>query len=1088
LSLESYSALLSGGDHGPSLLAGDAGSSRMFRMLTGKAKPQMPPKDKPAPNAAEVAVIRNWIDAGAKGPDGAEPDRKTLHTPKIAPVGPVRDAITSVAISPHGTKLAVARFRRVELLSLPNRQKIREWNDHPGKVNAITFSGDGRTLVAATGIGGLVGEARLWNVETGELVRAISGHRDILYAAVLSPDGKTLATAGYDREIKLWNAETGAELRTLAGHNQAIYDLAFSPDGKVIATASGDHTFKLWKAATGERLDTLGQGLKEQYAVLFHPQKGLVIGGGVDNRIRVWQFVSRDKPQINPILYTRFAHEGAVVRLALSRDGSLLASAGEDRTLKLWETSTFTEVQVYPRQSDVPVALAFLPDGKSLAVGRLDGTLDLLPVNPSSSAAAGPVAKVGETQTEADRPLAQVNEAEPNDNFNEATPLTVPAVASGVIHANRPGTSRDVDLYRFESAAGRDWVIEVNAARSGSPLDSKIEVLDAQGQPVLRAQLQAVRDSYITFRGIDSNTRDVRLHNWEEMDLNQYLYMGGEVCKLFLYPRGPDSGFQLFPNSGSRITYFDTNATTHAVNETCYIVEPHPPGEKLIPAGLPVFPVYYMNDDDAQRKLGTDSRLLFTAPADGAYLVRVTDVRDFQGENFKYQLTVRPTKPDFNVTLNGANPTVNAGSGKAFSIAVDRIDGFDGEIRIDIANPPPGFSVSTPIIVQAGQFAASGNINALAGAPAPTPESAKATVVTATATVNGREVTKPVNNLGEIKLAPRPKALVALTPPGAPAPQSPIRRWTVLKPSEAKAQAAELKVLDDGSVLASGTNADRERYVVTCPTDLKGITAIRLEVLGDDSLPDKAPGRGEGNGNFVLTELMVGVASAAADAPDDAKNPGVKLIHPFADYAQPGHPIANVLDGKADTGWAIADPKPDNKFPIKRNGNDPSHFASFETERPIGGEGGSILTFTLDQASNVPKHNLGRFRISVSTDVLPLVFAPPTELTITPGETITASLHVAREGFGGRVQFEARNLPHGVIVDNIGLNGILITEEHVERTIYLTASKWIEDQDRPFFLEALVEGNQCTWPIILHVRRAAAGQANAPRAATGAAQ
>src|SRR6185437_3046223 len=167
----------------------------------------------------------------------------------------------------------------------------------------------------------------------------------------------------------------------------------------------------------------------------------LVIGGGVDNRIRVWQFVSSEKPMINPILYTRFAHEGAVVRVALSRDGKLLASAGEDRTLKLWETDTFTEVQVYPRQSDVPVALAFLPDGKSLAVGRLDGTLDLLPVSPASSAGATPVAKAGETKPEADRPMAQVNEAEPNDNFNEATPLTVPATASGVIQATREGTS-----------------------------------------------------------------------------------------------------------------------------------------------------------------------------------------------------------------------------------------------------------------------------------------------------------------------------------------------------------------------------------------------------------------------------------------------------------------------------------------------------------------------------------------------------------------------------------------------------------------------------------------------------------------------
>ena len=79
-------------------------------------------------------------------------------------------------------------------------------------------------------------------------------------------------------------------------------------------------------------------------------------------------------------------------------------------------------------------------------------------------------------------------------------------------------------MFRFKSKFGQKWVVETNAARSKSPLDSKIEILDTDGNPVLRTLLQAVRDSYITFRPIDSNSRSCRLFNWEEMDLNQYLY------------------------------------------------------------------------------------------------------------------------------------------------------------------------------------------------------------------------------------------------------------------------------------------------------------------------------------------------------------------------------------------------------------------------------------------------------------------------------------------------------------------------------------------------------------------------------------
>ena len=89
--------------------------------------------------------------------------------------------------------------------------------------------------------------------------------------------------------------------------------------------------------------------------------------------------------------------------------------------------------------------------------------------------------------------------------------------------------------------------------------------------------LKAVRDSYITFRGFDAAAGGARLQNWEEMELNQYLYMQGEVVKLHLYPRGPDSEFNFYPMSGRRRCFFDTSPVAHALEEKCYIVEPHPP-------------------------------------------------------------------------------------------------------------------------------------------------------------------------------------------------------------------------------------------------------------------------------------------------------------------------------------------------------------------------------------------------------------------------------------------------------------------------------------------------------------------------------
>jgi hypothetical protein len=99
----------------------------------------------------------------------------------------------------------------------------------------------------------------------------------------------------------------------------------------------------------------------------------------------------------------------------------------------------------------------------------------------------------------------------------------------------------------------------------------------------------------------------------------------------------------------------------------------------------------------------------------------------------------------------------------------------------------------------------------------------------------------------------------------------------------------------------------------------------------------------------------------------------------------------------------------------------------------------------------------------------------PLELRLAPGETITAKVRIERNGFNERVPFgnfdAGRNLPHGVFVDNIGLNGLMIVEGQTERTFFITATKWVPEQTRLFHLQAQVDGNQTSWPVILHIRR-----------------
>lgn len=475
---------------------------------------------------------------------------------------------------------------------------------------------------------------------------------------------------------------------------------------------------------------------------------------------------------------------------------------------------------------------------------------------------------------------AELVEIEPNDTPATANPMKVPGAVNGRswnrnLFAGRNAAlprAADVDLFRFEAKAGQAWIIETMAARRGSPIDTKIEVLHADGRPVQRLLLQATRDSYITFRGIDSNIADARLQNWEEMELNQFAYLQGEICKLFRAPQGPDSGFNFYTMAGKRRAYFDTSATAHANDEPCYIVEPHPPGTKLVANGLPVFPLFYANDDDGERKLGSDSKLQFIAPQDGSYLIRVSDTRGFGGDRFAYRLVVREVRPDFNVTLNGANPEVNAGSGKSFSVSAERIDGYNGEIAVEITGLPPGFAVSAPLVIQAGHDSASGTLNAAPDAPQPTEANWAHTQVSARAMVNGQGVSKSVNNLGRIKLTEKPKLFVALEP----------------EPS----------------------------------------------------------------------------ATAAA---------------------------------------------------------------------PVAGQ--------------------------------------PLEIALAPGQMIPARLKVRRNGHDDLITFTVDNLPHGVIVDNIGLNGVLIPKGESERQIFLSAARWVPETDRLCYAVENQVGRQTSLPVLIKVRK-----------------
>jgi hypothetical protein len=182
--------------------------------------------------------------------------------------------------------------------------------------------------------------------------------------------------------------------------------------------------------------------------------------------------------------------------------------------------------------------------------------------------------------------------------------------------------------------------------------------------------------------------------------------------------------------------------------------------------------------------------------------------------------------------------------------------------------------------------------------------------------------------------------------------------WTPVDISIAKSAAgATLSIEADHAIFASGKLA-KDKYTLVAATDLAGITGIRLEALADPRLPQGGPGRAP-NGNQVLNELKLSVAPTS----DPTKAQSVVLQNAQADYNQPGWDVTGAIDGDLATGWALA-------AQLGKN-----HAAVFECKDNIGGAGGSLLFFTLDQQFGDSRHELGKFRLSVTTSKRPIRLA-----------------------------------------------------------------------------------------------------------------
>ena len=175
---------------------------------------------------------------------------------------------------------------------------------------------------------------KIWDVETGELVRTLEGHTGIVLSVCYSPDNKQIASGSADQSIKIWNAETGKLVRTLDGHTNWVHSVCYSPDDKRIASGSFDQSIKIWDTETGKLIRTLDGHTDWVRSVCYSPDNKRIASGSADNSIKIWD------AETGQLVRTLVGHTDMVLSVCYSPDNKRIASGSADNSIKIWDAET----------------------------------------------------------------------------------------------------------------------------------------------------------------------------------------------------------------------------------------------------------------------------------------------------------------------------------------------------------------------------------------------------------------------------------------------------------------------------------------------------------------------------------------------------------------------------------------------------------------------------------------------------------------------------------------------------------------------------------------------------------------------------
>ena len=309
----------------------------------------------------------------------------------VSPIQAIDGGIGQVlclAFSQDGTFLAAGGSDgKVLIYNMKTKEPARTIDAHKGAVNCLAFDPDGRWLAS----GGKDKTVNLWDLGDGHLRGSYKEHKDPVLSIAVNSDGSLIASGGGDKKIVVWNTDSQMVYGTLTGHDKAVHSLAFHPDGNSILSSGRDRNIISWSVAQRSELRRLtepaaqfGSTTRTVFGpdgVLFATALKEVRSAIEGNRRSQGGIKEIDQVQVRNNLTGESAarlegHLETINDIAFSPDGRYIISASDDRSVRLWNIETasqLTELQV----PDKALSVAASPTGRFIASGLSSGKIML---------------------------------------------------------------------------------------------------------------------------------------------------------------------------------------------------------------------------------------------------------------------------------------------------------------------------------------------------------------------------------------------------------------------------------------------------------------------------------------------------------------------------------------------------------------------------------------------------------------------------------------------------------------------------------------------------------------------------------------